>query len=331
MNAKEKYFKKLNDIKISNFDNQEKIKNQIKILSMLRQQALPQYLYRFRTIDPQGYNISAFLNDEIWGSTANFFNDPLDTQMFFLPNKVKKEYLELCKEIREIEFEMLTTGKFLNGTVMPNKIQELISNRKRIASDNELRLLIESSYSDVLTDIKTQSYIACFSEKIYSSLMWSHYANSHKGFAIEYRALDLFPEVIPVQYSRERVDATDLVLYFLSYKLSSEYGIHLELKDILLPMKILSTKSIDWKYENEWRIFNQDPPILDFEKDYKGGHQIILKKSPSAVYLGYRIERKDEDIIRSIAKEKKLNVYKMRYNTTDLVSGGIFSEQIQNL
>lgn len=248
--------------------------------------------------------------------------------MFFSPIRVKKEYLAFCQQVREIEAQLLSTRKFQNGLEMSDKDYQLIANRKRIPSDDAIKGLIENSYSKILVDIKTQSYIACFTENLYSSLMWAHYADSHKGFVVEYKAIDLFPDILPVRYSPERIDATDLVFYCLAYKLSAEYHIHSELKDMLLPTKILTNKTTDWKYEKEWRIFKQDPPELDFEKEYKGGHQVILKKSPIAVYLGCRIERKHEEILCNIAREKGIPVYKMRYNTTDLISSGLESERI---
>lgn len=331
MNAKAKYFKLLRDTKISSYTEPEKVvalRKRIYELSMLRKHALPQNLYRYRTVDEQGYNIDALIKNEIWGTSANLFNDPLDTQMFFSPIRVKKEYLAFCQHVREIETQLLLTRKFLNGLEMADKDYQLIATRKRLPSDDVIKGLIENGYSQILVDIKTQSYIACFTENLYSSLMWAHYADSHKGFAVEYKAIDLFPEVLPVQYSPERIDATDLVFYCLAYKLSTEYHIHSESKDMLLPTKILINKTMDWKHEKEWRIFKQDPPELDFEKEYKGGHQVILKKSPKAIYLGCRIERKHVEILCNIARDKSIPVYKMRYNTTDLISSGLESERI---
>lgn len=331
MKSKEKYFKLLQDTKISSYTEPEKVaalRKRLYELSMLRKHALPQYLYRYRTVDEQGYNIDALIKNEIWGTSANFFNDPLDTQMIFSPIRVKEEYLAFCQQVREIESRLLSTRKYINGLEISDEDYQLIASRKRIPSDDTIKALIENSYSQILVDIKTQSYIACFTENLYSSLMWAHYADSHKGFVVEYKAIDLFPDVLPVRYSPERIDASDLVFYYLSYKLSSEYRMHSELKDLLLPTKILTNKTMDWKYEKEWRIFKQDPPELDFEKTYEGGHQVLLKKSPTAVYLGCRVERKHEDIICSMAKEKKIPVYKMEYNTTDLVSSGLDRKRI---
>lgn len=331
MNAKEKYFKLLQDTKISSYTEPEKVdalRKRVYELSMLRKHALPQYLYRYRTVDEKGYNISALIKNEIWGTSANLFNDPLDTQMFFSPIRVKEEYLAFCQQARKIESQLLSTRKFLNGLEMTDKDYQLVANRKRIPSDDVIKELIENSYSQILVDIKTQSYIACFTENLYSSLMWAHYADSHKGFVVEYRGIDLFPDVLPVRYSPERIDATDLVFYCLAYKLSSEYHMHSELKDVLLPTKILTNKTMDWKYEKEWRIFKQDPPELDFEKEYKGGHQVILKKLPTAVYLGCEIDRKHQETLCNIAREKRIPVYKMYYNTTDLVSSGLEKERI---
>lgn len=331
MNAKEKYFKLLHNTKISSYTEPEKeddLRKRVYELSMLCKHALPQYLYRYRTVDEQGYNIAALIENEIWGTSANLFNDPLDTQMFFSPIRVKEKYMSFCQQVREIESQLLSTRKFLNGLEMEDKVYQIVANRERIPSDDVIKGLIENSYTKIVVDIKTQSYIACFTENLYSSLMWAHYADSHKGFVVEYRAIDLFPDVLPVRYSPERIDATDLVFYCLACKISSEFHLHSELKDVLLPTKILTNKTMDWKYEKEWRIFKQDPPKLDFNKEYKGGHQVVFKRTPTAVYLGCRMERKHEETLCNIAREKRIPVYRMRYNTTDLISSGLEREMI---
>lgn len=330
MNAKEKYFKLLYNTQIPSFCQEGDTSSQKRIseLSVLQKAALPKHLYRFRSFDQNGYSVDALKKDEIWGTSANLFNDPLDTQMFFSPDKIKKQYLKMCSDVKKLEAHMLETKTFLNGNEMSDEHYQLIANRKRLASEDELRELVDASCSDILSDIKTQSYIACFTENLFSTLMWAHYADSHSGFAIEYRAIDLFPRVLPVRYSTERVDASDLVSCALAYKLSDINHIHVELKDMLLPTKILTNKTMDWQYEKEWRIFKQDPPVLDFGGKYSGGHQKILNQVPSAVYLGYRINVMNEKMICDIAKEKNIPVYKMVYDTTQLKSTGLELKRI---
>lgn len=75
---------------------------------------------------------------------------------------------------------------------------------------------------------------ACFSEQICSPIMWSHYANEHTGFALEYTfPRDFFclspffdgesegeiqgfgwRSLLPVAYTESRLDGTELAEWF---------------------------------------------------------------------------------------------------------------------
>lgn len=54
---------------------------------------------------------------------------------------------------------------------------------------------------------RNRIFTACFSENRHSLLMWSHYANSHKGFCIEYHLCDILSmfgiDICPVIYSND--------------------------------------------------------------------------------------------------------------------------------
>lgn len=167
--------------------------------------------------------------------------------------------------------------------------------------------------------------VACFSETNSSSLMWGHYASSHKGFCLEY---DLRPIVgdcarecvdilqcnnlmlnyalAPIIYSYKRFDATEsyiaMVINELKDNFKPEVGYYYP--DMLLPMKLLLTKSADWEYEKEWRFFKADGKA-EFE------YNCITQIKPTAVYCGTNMHENDRSIIASIAKEKGIPCYQM--------------------
>jgi hypothetical protein len=89
--------------------------------------------------------------------------------------------------------------------------------------------------------------VGCFSESNDSIVMWSHYADNHKGLCIEYetRLLSL-PNAIgllhPVNYHPEHFDATE-------YFRSDDYN------NWMLWIAACH-KSPEWSYEREWRYID---------------------------------------------------------------------------
>ena len=71
-----------------------------------------------------------------------------------------------------------------------------------------------------LQDLKNLSYMVCFSETNADLLMWSHYAQQHKGFCVEYDLQKLMPEncslfdpighLFPIVYRNKRQPVRNL-------------------------------------------------------------------------------------------------------------------------
>lgn len=195
------------------------------------------------------------------------------------------------------------------------------------ASEN-LDELIPEFFEGILWE-ESRRYIACFCEENDSSLMWGHYANGHRGLCLEYdfskivkpcasecqqsyqcNNLLLSPSIAPVVYKTKRQDATAHMLTLLQMiqedKQNVSRGIYR--RDMLLIAKCLLTKSCDWSYEKEWRIFS--PYFSNLESDYG----VILHAKPRAVYLGARTVSKFDEEIAEICGEKKIPCYKMIQN-----------------
>ena len=75
--------------------------------------------------------------------------------------------------------------------------------------------------------------------------MWSHYADGHKGFCIEYDFKDLknINNLLPVAYSTDRPSIPLESIYNCSKDMSTEVA-----KALLIA---LLTKDNIWEYENE--------------------------------------------------------------------------------
>lgn len=130
----------------------------------------------------------------------------------------------------------------------------------------------------------------CFSEDPKSIIMWSHYANNHKGFCVEFDfyTSDLKDKIHRVIYS----DILDTDNYYHS--------------------RIL--KSTVWSYEKEWRMMgtfnspsaNQD---IEDEKRYLNVKGIIKK-----IIIGYNSSEMDIQEINEISNRKG---YEIKYANID--------------
>lgn len=159
---------------------------------------------------------------------------------------------------------------------------------------------------------ESQRHIACFSEHNDSSLMWGHYANGHHGFCLEYDFKSILkpcqqdctdikgcnnfmitPSITPVIYSKSRFDATSHLLTVIQANIIARAKAPMELYygDTLLISKCLLTKSLDWAYEKEWRLFS--PPSIDSVRN----HKVIFSLKPTAVYIGRRSSAEQAQIL----------------------------------
>jgi hypothetical protein len=125
----------------------------------------------------------------------------------------------------------------------------------------------------------------CVSEIPDSILMWSHYADNHRGFCLEFSGLGSphpqgspFPVSWKVNYEDERplVDITETMR-----DIDTDHIVRLG----------LLTKSKDWAYEREWRVLETTGT----------GVRVLPRGTLSGVILGPRMTRPDELRVRSWA------------------------------
>lgn len=140
--------------------------------------------------------------------------------------------------------------------------------------------------------------VACFAQTPYSILMWSHYANNHQGFCIEYETPDyskenenIYLNLFPVIYTDTRTSLTKLSLNWNATGSLSHSDIWDFYKYCLL------SKSLDWKYQQEWRLISCDTLLTDQNYNCKF---FKIKK----VYLGNKMSAKDRLEIIDICKKQ---------------------------
>lgn len=299
---------------------QEDIKSRIYPISAALMSMLPQKLYRYRSCST--LNLDAFDKDLIYAVTADKFNDPYDTLVYYNLDNIQEQMKVCCTEEFLKTFKQMLENKDFDFP--PNVIQffgrkNLERLRDQVISYNGVdpstltafRVAMESKLNEILSTmgdtLKIVSTIACLSESIDSVTMWSHYAQNHEGFALEYDLRPLLVQkemnccILPVIYDNNRFDANSFIQWYMAK------GLGLDVKNIdsLSHLKMAIHKSTQWEYENEWRIIHSE------KQPDAHSRATSLKIVPKAIYYGERISNINKKILHYIAQEKGIAEYDM--------------------
>lgn len=173
-------------------------------------------------------------------------------------------------------------------------------------------------------------YLKSFTENNNSLSMWGQYADSYKGFCVEYDVskmkLNYYYHLFPVIYSDSRATKANIrymIEDFGRLKIDEQNGDGIQddtsfLKDT---MALFLNKSLEWQNEKEWRMIAthlqlnyeaEEADDLECENLYKLWSQYLDFDYAKAIYLGARMESIKETHLMEIAKRKKLKVYKSK-------------------
>lgn len=204
-------------------------------------------------------------------SNPKTFNDPFDCPIF--------SYLKKSRE------ESSRDNLYMEKAYEKIKIRSFVCNR----SFEDGNLKVSDSKETIVDEYK-------------NFLMWSHYADYHRGMCIKYKFDKSFYDTLP---------SKDLcLLYDVKYKGSfpeSEEG-------SLSILESLLYKNDIWRYENEVRLLNYDPSC---ESDYKSiafDGKVVIE----AVYFGYRCQDDDKKLVESLLKDKKVQFYDVYQNPDNM-------------
>lgn len=291
---------------------------------------LPEQLFKFRGCTE--YSLDAFEKDELWLSKASLYNDLYDSLFFFDKDAILK-FIDKKFSSGEIlsTLEAIKQGQFSNSDFQ-NRITEAFPqfdaqqfNDVVLQSIPAFSAFLDQCFDIAKEGIRDYIKMGCLSESIKSPLMWAHYADNNKGFALGYdfRNNEIsqcsncpnrscnnikFATIYPVIYSDKRFDATGYGQWYVQQYLNAQLGLATEktYSDNFLFTKAALHKSSDWAYENEWRIICSTPNQSVELKD-----RYPIKKRPIAIYFGCQIPDIYRKILIHIADEKGIAKYQM--------------------
>ena len=321
---REDFEKILQGIVIPEGTSNENINEMVRPIREAISEMLPSSLFRFR---PCGdLQIEAFEKDEIYAVTADKFNDPYDTLPWFnldgiiqlINSFFQPESLEQLKSFLAegndfpADFKKMFPESYWKdvraGIIAIPDFEEIKEEIEALKQQGVAQL---AALCPVIAEYaKRFSTYACFCEDVQSILMWGHYADSQKGFALEYDFRPTLKEPLPyvllcpVVYSDTRYDATEYMTWaFLKMKQMPVIS-----TDISAHMKVALHKSKDWEYEQEWRLI--DPRL----QDPNNPQPTITQYRPKAIYYGTGISKMHLARLHEIAVSKGIREYEMFVN-----------------
>lgn len=234
--------------------------------------------------DPFDCNFDSDLNNILMNSIRKFlFESPQGKDLTAIIKNGQyrqiKSLLASQPNLSNVNVDALDFIKDLydGKTVDMEKFPALIGSDFDIPKTKEQ---IKETFEIVNNYINQMFRIACFTTTNSNSLMWSHYADKHTGYCIEYDITKFDFKFIlllfPVVYSDKRY-IMPFENYFDYAKMTiidNFYEKHSFLENII---EGLLTKSRVWGYENEWRI------VLLQEQEH------LFKLPIKGVYLGAKI------------------------------------------
>lgn len=283
---------------------------------LIKYENIPSKLYKYYSFSE--YSKKNLLDSTIWLSFPEKFNDPYDSALTYtIMDLFKHGFSSELQDIFSNEWrgEGKLTGaekmQILDSEDTLSSFMDTIINKNdeiksahREGIKNGLYGYIYSSIYEMLkslSDINKKSMvISCFSELNNSMLMWSHYANYHKGFCLEYDfsslpTSDIRTQLLyPVIYQDELLNVTE---YLQSDDVKNVFSVRAAI-----------TKSKEWEYEKEWRM------IAPFGLDVK--EMVWSVPLPKSIYAGSKIDNNDHIFLKEYAEKNNIELYqaKMKEN-----------------
>ncbi|WP_172912759.1 DUF2971 domain-containing protein [Pantoea stewartii] len=221
----------------------------------------PKHLYKYRSISNHldlaaDFSLINLINCEAIFSSRRIFNDLFDSKIQLInptPKHIKELSLLCEKSKKHMLLSCIHKGKFTPAG-------------DRLLSD------IDEQFTKILD---TYAFI-CLSSRADSNLMWSHYADSHRGFCIEFKGEFINARKVTYADTIPSLKTIDLLKVNLFDDPFEKLG-----NDILAA---LCTKLKEWEYESEYRViaskelaeFNGPPYFKKVPYDYQWLESVIF-------------------------------------------------------
>lgn len=231
------------------------------------------YLYRYRSINGgnEDYVKDLLVYGKLYHSAPAELNDPFECRPMF-------QWPSTPQDAREMRKHVIKQGRKRGLSLRDaEKVASRLMSEPR---DSEAENLMASAARAAFGNAR----LCCFTTHNDNLLMWSHYAESHSGFCIEFDAKKPpFANAFKVNY--------DSSYPWVTYPLYKN--------DII--MSPMLTKSTCWSYENEYRIIVRDDVAK--RARYQGSCAILRGDEITRVWLGVKMKPEFKEKVLGMIKE----------------------------
>jgi hypothetical protein len=246
---------------------------------------IPNRIFKYRSFDKDGHFKGFLKRNELYFSSPVKFNDPFDCRIVPTFEKCNKD--EFYKKVFEHNKERHPK---LSNAELKKMTDKNFAENYAIIRDPKLFSKRVNEMMDSLIGVFT------LTEDNTNILMWSHYADSHKGFCVEYDSQRL----LQICYNYAKIGdfiVAIKVKYSSIYPQINPYKLNHDDEDYLDYMDCLTVKSEVWSYEKEWRLIYSRHPneALSFPDN-------IVK----AIYFGVNCSDENINTVKNLTKEKKI-------------------------
>jgi Protein of unknown function (DUF2971) len=245
---------------------------------------LPSHFYRYRSLmgDSAEYVRLTLLDNQLYFANPSSFNDPFDCYPSFDFDATKTEIINFFARIFRRKFPLATEERILRYA-----IAKLYDPKTGPMSPDYTKQVSEAHNRHVAEKIG----VACLSEIPDDILMWSHYADFHRGVCLQFDSnLEFFANAHQINYKPERPKVNPF---------------RDENKKIM--NSVLLTKANHWEYEKEWRLIH-----------YEGGAGVYRFPSEAltGLVLGSRISKSNEQKVLAWLADREKPIKVMRSSTS---------------
>jgi len=215
------------------------------------------FLYKYRNFGEHTDNI--IKNSSLYLSPIKKFNDPFDSNLSYHQYYAKSAILKYWKDsVKKHKNEALSLG-FQSDYI-----------RKAMKMHSKNEIFVEQ-HNRIRQEHLNKMGVLSLSQTSTSILMWSHYANNHKGLVFEFEpkySNSCLAKPMKVDY--------EITYDVLSYVANSEIREKQYIKELLM-------KFLDWSYEKEYRVIE-----LNFQ-----GEKAFYKDELKTIIFGLKAEQSD--------------------------------------
>lgn len=229
------------------------------LLGMIKDKSVPKFIFHYTNVNKHLYE--SLLNSELWFATPKSFNDPFD-----------------CKYDNQTPWNEELVRKHVCETI--SHTGEQVDPEDVVRSFKAEPDLFSKYVSDRIKEVTSGQGVFCCSESAINVLMWSHYADKHRGVCIK---LDISKDINLFEHSHK-------VKYYWKYPKFDFF------KENDLANRLFA-KSRHWEYEEEIRTVKMKPGLYKFNKE-------CLKE----IIFGINSNPKEIKIIKKIVESKYNNV-----------------------